>query len=196
MIRIICILLLSVMLNSQAMADISQRAGLQLGGIFLLMGWGASPGAFYQLAFHRNFALEINGSYNFGIMSLGQGPTHSAGLDVSLQAMIYNFGNTNFAKGFGIGLGCGVHYLADFNQNKFLEKKGDIYLTKKGTFLLFPLNVELFYQHLFDNSWFIKTGIKGYVAQIAHQLEGPKISPSSASMILPLVFFDIGYSFY
>ncbi|MCA9507523.1 MAG: hypothetical protein KC505_03770 [Myxococcales bacterium] len=65
----------------------------------------------------------------------------------------------------------------------------------KGTFLLFPLMVEIFYQHLFDNNWFIKSGIKGYVAQFAHQLEGSKISTSSVAIILPSLYFDVGYSF-
>jgi hypothetical protein len=186
---------LIVVSSSSIMATLPQRVGAQLGGIFFIMGYGFSPGGFYQLAFHRNFALEINGNYNFGVMPLGGGPTHSGGLDISLQAMLYNFGTPHFSKGFGVGLGGGFHYLADFNQNLYLEKQEDNYVSKKGTFLLFPMHLEVFYQHLFDNNWFIKSGFKGYVAQITHQLEGPKIDSGTAAKILPSAYFAVGYSF-
>ncbi|MCA9507522.1 MAG: hypothetical protein KC505_03765 [Myxococcales bacterium] len=121
--KILGTLLVSIILSFQANTELAHRVGAQLGGIFLLSGGGASSGMVYQFAFHRNFALEINGNYNFGVMFLGQGPTHSGGLDISLQAMLYNFGNKDFSKGFGVGLGGGFHYLADFNQNMFMEKK-------------------------------------------------------------------------
>lgn len=191
----ISILVMSMMLSVHASADLSHRAGLQVGGIYLFMGFGVSLGAIYQLAFLRNFALEIDGKYDFGVMALGQGPTYSGGLDVSLQAMLYNFGDTNFSKGFGVGLGTGLHYLTDFNQNLFMDKNGDQMRVKKGTFLLFPLKIDLFYQHTFDNKWFIKTGFNGYVTQLIRQLEGQKIDSKSAARILPSVYFDFGYSF-
>jgi len=109
--------------------------------------------------------------------------------------MLYNFGDRNFSKGFGLGLGSGVHYLADFNENLYSERSGDRYLTSKGTFLLFPVNMEFFYQHLFDNNWFIKTGVKGYLTQPGYQLGGPRINVNNAARILPSLYFDLGYSF-
>lgn len=181
--------LLLLMMALPAMSELSHRVAAQIGGIFLGMGYGVSAGALYQMAFHRNFALEINGNYNTGGMALGQGPIHSVGLDSSLQAMVYNFGETDFSKGFGLGLGIGMHYLADYNQNLFLD--GDV--LKKGTFLVFPLSIELFYQHVFANNLFIKSGFKGYLAQLSHQFSGREVK--HAARILPMLYFDAGYSF-
>lgn len=187
------ILLSTIVFGLPSVAHLSHRAGVQVGGLHFLMGYTISAGALYQMAFHRNFALELDGNYNFGLLSLGQGPTHSGGVDASFQTMIYNFGSKDFSKGFGFGVGSGIHYLADYNENLYFDRDGSS--SRKGTFLRFPLNVEIFYQHLFDNDWFIKTGLKASMVQLVHQLDGKVIKPTSAPVRLPGLYFMVGYSF-
>ncbi len=179
-----CILVFLLLLTSfkPGLAyDGAHRVNAELAGMFFGLGGGFGAGLGYEWAFHRRLALAIEAKYNTEMIALGRGPTHEAGFDLSIEGLLFAFDKRHFGNGLGLSVGAGSHYLRDLSK----QDKHD----PAKNYVIFPMVFSAYYQHVFENNWYIKTGFKGHWT-MAYQPY--RESADGAPAIMPKVFVAVG----